>query len=87
MTHYQKEDLLHRKIEDRCFVVNQKKGTLIDLNKVSFFLWKQLVKPLKNTSLIKILIKEYDVERKQAIKDVNSFLKKAIKSGIIKKIK
>lgn len=85
--YYQKKEFLFKKKSDKYFVINQEKGTLINLNETSFFLWKNLDKRLETQELAKLLMSEYDVEPTQAESDIKEFLKTAAKSGIIEKVK
>lgn len=83
---YKKKQLLSKKISGKYFVVNQAKGTLIELNESSFFLWKKLRLGCSESDLLKLLVKEYSVDNLQASKDIKSFLKMALSSGIIEPV-
>lgn len=87
MDFYKKKDFLYKKIGNKYLIINQNKGTTAQFNEVSFFLWSQLKKPIKKTDLILILTQEYDVKKNQANSDIDDFLKKALKFGLINKIK
>ena len=87
MSYQQKPSLLHKQVGDNYFIVNQKKGTLIQLNGVSFFLWQQLNKQLDIDSLVTLLTNNYNVNKEQAKKDIKKFIKSSLKAGVIVKTK
>ncbi len=55
-------------------------GTAVDL-------WKLLVSPKSIEEMVSFLYKHYKVEKDEAREDVKSFLKKGIKTGIIREEK
>jgi hypothetical protein len=87
MSFYKKKDFLLKRVKDLYFIVNQKKGTIVNLNEVSFFIWNCLDKPLDVAGLVGLLTTEYDVNESEAKSDIEDFLEIALKSGIIDKVK
>lgn len=68
-------------------LLGKNRKTVFELKDVSFIIWKNLQKPISFTDLLAKLQEEYDVEREELIKDIESWLKEALKEKIIKKIK
>ncbi len=68
-------------------VLSPDRKGIIKLNKVAHIIWKNLQKPISFADLLTKIQEEYDVELEELAKDIESWLKEALKEKIIKKVK
>ena len=84
-----KEGFILREVADSFIVVAVGEAVknfngVINLNETGALLWKTLEKGAQEKDLVDALLKEYDVERELAEKDVKSFITKLTEAGLIK---
>ena len=58
-------------------------NSMIMLNEVSAFLWLQLLEDKTEDELVRDLLKEYDVDKDTARKDVKIFVNELAAAGVI----
>ncbi len=58
-------------------------NSVITLNSTGKFLWEQLQNDMTESELIDALLKEYNVERDTACKDVSAFIDKLKKNDML----
>ncbi len=58
-------------------------NSMIMLNEVSAFLWLQLLEDKTEDELVRELLKEYDVDKDTARKDVKIFVNELAAAGVI----
>lgn len=68
-------------------VLSHDRKGVIELNKVAYSIWSNLQKPISFTNLLAKLQEEYDVKQEELTKDIEDWLKEALKEKIIKKVK
>ncbi|MCX7943060.1 MAG: PqqD family protein [Deltaproteobacteria bacterium] len=78
-----KEGTVFRIMENESALVRPDDGTLIILNETGTFIVKNIKKKISKKALIRKIINEYDTTLQRVEKDVDSFLKKLEKEGII----
>lgn len=83
-----KEGFELKEIADNYVVIPTKSNvvdfnSMIMLNEVSAFLWLQLLEDKTEQELVKALLKEYDVDKETATKDVNIFVNELAAAGVI----
>lgn len=84
-----KKDLVLRHIGKEYIVVVPSQGTVdmtfvYYLNEVAAWLWKQLEKQdLTAEQMVDLLLQHYDVEREQAVEDVEKLVESLIKHGLV----
>ena len=83
-----KEGFELKEIADNYVVIPTKSNvvdfnSMIMLNEVSAFLWLQLLEDKTEQELVKALLKEYDVDKETAAKDVSIFVSELSEAGVI----
>lgn len=83
-----KSDYLLRKIADSYVVVPVGKATvdfngMINLNETGAFLWQQLQKGADEETLLKAMLKEYEVDEETAAEGLVSFLNKLREADLL----
>ncbi len=58
-------------------------SSMIMLNEVSAFLWLQLKEEKTEGDLLKSVLKEYDVDRETAERDIKIFVKELAAAGVL----
>lgn len=61
---------------------NQFKG-IMTLNETAVFIWKQIEKEKEKEEIVAALLEEYDVEKEQAVRNVDNFCEQLEKLGIL----
>ena len=56
---------------------------IISLNETGAFLWKQLDQSCEVDTLVKALLNEYEIDEDTANNDVNDFVEKVRKAGVL----
>ena len=56
---------------------------IITLNETSAFIWKQIEERRDKEQILELLMQEYNVDKETAIEDIEVFLNKLIKLGIL----
>ena len=56
---------------------------IISLNETGAFLWKQLEQSCEVDTLVKALLNEYEIDEDTANNDVNDFVEKVRKAGVL----
>lgn len=57
-------------------------NTIITLNETGAFLWNSMKEETDREALLAALLAEYDVEKEQAERDIDSFLEKVTEAGL-----
>lgn len=83
-----KSDYLLRKVADSYVVVPVGKATvdfngMINLNETGAFLWQQLQKGADEETLLKAMLKEYEVDEETAAEGLVSFLNKLREADLL----
>lgn len=83
-----KSDYLLRKVADSYVVVPVGKATvdfngMINLNETGAFLWQQLQKGADEETLLKAMLKEYEVDEETAADGIGSFLNKLREADLL----
>lgn len=83
-----KSDYLLRKVADSYVVVPVGKATvdfngMINLNETGAFLWQQLQKGADEETLLKAMLKEYEVDEETAAEGLGSFLNKLREADLL----
>jgi hypothetical protein len=76
-------DVLEKIENDTATIINKKTGKFATLTDVGFFIWEKLDRKTNKKELIRKIVKEYEINQDTADKDLESFLKEAIKEKII----
>lgn len=58
---------------------------MIKLNPVAAFLWEKLSEEISEEALIKAVTEKYNVDSATAAKDIQAFIEKLAKNGILEK--
>jgi len=81
---YSRNDkIIHGELDNNQIMVNMEMGKYFGLNPVAKRIWDIVDRPKRLDEIIDTLMDEYDVQRDICTTEVNSFLKKAIESGVI----
>lgn len=71
----QNPKIIHRFIQDQLYVFDDKKMIMHTFNPVASFIWKQAEKATTLEAIAQKVCEEYDVPKKQAMQDVEKFVK------------
>lgn len=82
-----KNDVYSLKKNNKFLILSANRKFIFELKDVDFFIWKNLQKPISSEELLIRIKKEYDVDEIVLKKDLNDWLKNALKEKIIKKVK
>lgn len=82
-----KNSLYSIKKNNKFLILSANRKFIFELKDVDFFIWKNLQKPISSEELLIRIKKEYDVDEIVLKKDLNDWLKNALKEKIIKKVK
>ena len=69
-----KKDIIFEQIEDEGFLYDTEKDSLFSLNDVGRFIVDLINKGKGKEEILKDIVKEYDVNKERAEKDLNEFL-------------
>ena len=83
-----KEDFVLRKVADSYVVVPVNKLTLdfngiVNLNETGAFLFEKLQNGCEKADLLKAMFDEYEVSKKKASADIDSFIKKLEEADVL----
>lgn len=78
--------VVSRKVKNNLVLLDPYEGKFLTLNETATRLWRYLWKPRTVNNMKGVLIKEYKVNNKRLEQDLNKFLVKMIKSGLIKTV-
>lgn len=81
-----KGQTISRKLKNKLALLDPDKGRFLTLNETAAKLWQSLWRPRTINNMEEILVKEYQVGKKQLKRDLNEFISKMMKLGLIKKI-
>lgn len=76
-------DVAWRMIEDEALVVDARNGKITPLNPVAAFIWNQLDGSKELDLVQQSVIESFEVDLKQAEKDLNEFVQQLIKEELI----
>lgn len=76
-----------KKIGDEIVLLESDKEHIRQLNQTSSFLWEQLSRAKTTKQLVTALKKEFDVDQKQAEKDVLGWVESYLSQGFLQKVK
>jgi len=76
-------DILEKKEKNKITIINKKTGKFATLTDVGFFIWEKLDRKTDKEKLTRKIVKEYEIDQETAAKDLELFLKEAIKAKII----
>ena len=82
----QKKGLTFEYIEDKTCILDEKHDSIITLNDVGTFIWKNLIKPIDLQELNDKIIKKYQVGQKEAFSDLKKLITLMKKHNLIVKI-
>jgi hypothetical protein len=77
-------DILSSDMDGETVMMSIEKGKYFGLDKVGSRIWELLEEPHSTDELIKILMKEFDVEGAQCREDTQKFLDELIKQNLVK---
>jgi hypothetical protein len=75
--------LAHRVINGTAYIVHSKTSMLHELNDTGTFVWNMVKHGASDRDIISRLIKEYDIDEKQAGEDLKDFIAELIKKGLV----
>lgn len=82
-----KNDVHSVEKNNKFLILSANRKFIFELKDVDFLIWKNLQKPISSEELFIRIKKEYDVDEIVLKKDLNDWLKNALKEKIIKKVK
>lgn len=77
------ENIIHRKIGDDYFLIDSSRDELHAFNETGNMIWELFIKGLSKTEIAHRLSKIYDIDSREAMKDVEEFIVKLKNKGII----
>lgn len=72
-----------KELKNEAFLLNIQKNQLITLNETGLEIWKTLWKSRTQNEIVAILIKRYEARIDTVEKDVEDFLKDAIRHNLV----
>lgn len=78
--------MLSKPAKSGLFIVDPDKGTYSHLEGVALIIWSNLKTKKTKPALLKIITNEYEIDQRTAEKDLDEFLKQAIKLGFVETI-
>ena len=75
--------LFASQIDNELVILDENKGQYYALNKVASTIWQLLGTPLIYSALLDTLISQYEVDRNQCEKEVQSFVSELIENKLI----
>lgn len=78
-----KKELVVQKVEDEVFIFDGETSILHTLNETAADLFKKLKKGASAKDLSEYLVREYDISKGQAVKDITDFIKKLEKKKLL----
>lgn len=80
-----KKDLAYRRIAGEMFIVDASRAELHEFNGPAALIWEGLAAGKNNNALVSALTAEFEVEEKTARADLDSFIARLLKAGLLSK--
>ncbi len=84
---FKSSDIYSKKIDNQVVILEKNKEHVRQLNEVASFLWENLKKPKSIDQLVSATVKEFDVDQKQAKKDVEEWVADYLDEGFLQEVK
>ena len=77
--------IVYKKVDEQIFVLDSKNAKLITLNETASFIWENLKRYKTVDQVCLIIARDYDININSVKKDIENFLVKYSKTGILLK--
>lgn len=82
---YKNQNIIDGELDQNQVMLDLEKGKYLGLNPVGKRIWDLLDQPQTFDEITNTLLKEYQVDKDTCVNELNSFIDKALKYGIIEK--
>lgn len=80
---YRNPTVFSKKVNGRWYLLEPKEGAVRELNETAGVIWERVKNPVSREFLVQHLTTLYDKPRKECAKDVNEFVSKYLKAGLL----
>ena len=77
------KDIISREIDKECYLIDPKRRILHTFNETGNFIFKLISKKHTSDEIINKISEEFQIDKKEAEKDLNDFISKLKENGII----
>lgn len=78
--------VISKKVKNNLVLLDPYEGKFLTFNETAARIWQSLWRPRTVNEIERILVKEYRISKKRLKQDLNEFIIKMIKLGLIKKV-
>lgn len=78
-----REEKVQKTIQEKTFILDEKKDDFYELNPTASFVWKNIAKPISFEKLLDNLLKNFDVNKRKAESDLRELLTYLRKKSLI----
>lgn len=82
----QNSTVIFKDVDGVIYIMDPEKVVIRTLNQTASFIWRVLKKPLTINQVASLLCEKYDVGMKEAVQDVESFIKKYLDIGYLERV-